>query len=152
MNQSDTIHRIKKIIDDVLEKGSSPISFLAGDQPTPVSVVPIKTSAPRRPDGLRADIDYDPGFSFAVAEALLVVSAAELTRAQLDTVHNILWMAGTDDWLDYSHFTINDATCIANGENLTLTFSSAQKAAHVVLEIFDALNVATDDIEFLDRM
>ena len=147
MNYSDPIHQIKEIIDGVLETGTASIGFVVADHATPVTVVPIKISAPRRPDGLRFDIDGDPGFSFAVAEAMLVVSASELNRVQLDTIHHILWMAGTDDWLDYSHFATKDSTRIASRDQLRLTFSSAKKAARVVVEIFDALGIPAGDIK-----
>ncbi len=100
-----------------------------------IRVVPVKTTNGARPDGLKDDAPKDVGFSFAVAEADLEVDTTHLSPQQIAAVHQILWMAGTDDWMDYSHLLTHDAAQIKAGETLALRFSSAAKGARVVGEV-----------------
>jgi len=103
--------------------------------PITIRVVPVKTTNGARPDGLKDDAPQDVGFSFAVAEADLEIETTHLSPEQIAAVHQILWMAGTDDWMDYSHLLTHDAARIKGGDRLALRFSSATKGARVVGEI-----------------
>ncbi len=100
-----------------------------------IRVVPVKTTNGARPDGLKDDAPKDVGFSFAVAEADLEVDTTNLSQQQIAAVHQVLMMAGTDDWMDYSHLLTHDAAKIKAGETLALTFSSSAKGARVVGDI-----------------
>ena len=106
-----------------------------------IRVVPVKTTNGARPDGLKDDAPQDVGFSFAVAEADLEIDTTHLSPQQIAAVHQVLWMAGTDDWMDYSHLLTHDAAEIKAGETLALRFSSAAKGARVVGGIFKSKSV-----------
>lgn len=100
-----------------------------------VRVVPIKTTGGARSDGLKDDAPKDVGFSFAVAEAELRLDTTHMSANQIAAAHQVLWEAGTDDWMEYSHLLTHDAAKIKAGETLALTFSSSAKGARVVGEI-----------------
>jgi|GEM_PF-3707152 len=107
--------------------------------PITIRVVPVKTTGGARPDGLKDDAPKDVGFSFAVAEADLEVDTTNLSPQQIAAVHQVLMMAGTDDWMDYSHLLAHDVAKIKAGETLALRFSSAAKGARVMGEILYSL-------------
>jgi len=106
----------------------------------PICVRPLKTTGGARPDGLREDVTIDPGFSFAVSEGLIEVDRAQLDEAQFERVHRILWEAGTDDWMDYSHIHQFDAEGVPGNATVALSFSSAGKAANVLVKVLAALS------------
>ena len=128
------------IISGVLTGTPATATLLGADPDWLVRVRCTKPSGDQRPDGLRDDVEGDPGFSFAVAEAILEVRGAALNDAQRTAVHKILWHAGTDDFIDYSHFGYFEPTQLDPSDDLAILFSSAAKAAGVAKELTEALS------------
>ncbi len=130
----------------LMKDGRAPLVLRLGATTLPLQVVPIHTSGPNRPDGLRDGAPESPGFSFAVAEAALVLDATGLGRAELEAAHEVLCRAGMDDWMDYSHFAKVDDAALAADPMLALSFSSAIKGAGVLTLVLDALGIPGDEV------
>lgn len=134
-SHDDLVHAINRVLTGELARFALP-----DDAARPSIVVSTtKTSSGRRPDGLRDDVTTDPGFSFAVAEGLIEVDRSTLTDEPLERVHRILWEAGTDDWMDYSQLNHFEAADVPKDATLALSFSSAAKAASVIMKLLAAL-------------
>ncbi len=119
-----------------LLKGELPrIDLPDGAARPSIAIIPVKTTGGRRPDGLREDVKTDPGFSFAVAEALIEVDRKSLSDEQFERVHRILWEAGTDDFMDYSHLNQFDPHDVPPDATVALSFSSAAKAANIIVKL-----------------
>lgn len=115
------------------------LGFPAGMEPPPIAVIATKTSGGKRPDGLRDDVTEDPGFSFAVAEGLIELDRSNLSSEQFAASHRILWEAGTDDWMDYSHLGNFEADAVPVNDKPCLLFSSAAKAANVISKLLSII-------------
>lgn len=133
--------KIEELLNQILKGGTTEVALSDHNSCHSILVRTIKASGNRRPDGLREDIEYDPGFSFAVAEAMIEVDSTKLDQTRLESVHRILWEAGTDDWMDYSHFMTHEARDIPAGDKLGLTFSSARKGSGVMIDLMYALGI-----------
>ncbi|MCG8409507.1 MAG: hypothetical protein MI923_30245 [Phycisphaerales bacterium] len=138
MNQRE---RIEELMKQILKGEKIEHLFSDSNSKGSILVRTIKASGDQRPDGLREDIDHDPGFSFAVAEASLEVDSTKLDQARLEAVHRILWEAGTDDWMDYSHLAVYEVKNIPVGDKLGLTFSSAHKGSRVIVDLMAAIGI-----------
>lgn len=136
--------QLAESFETLMKHGGAPLRLLRRGQPTGLSIDPIKTSGGRRPDGLRDDAPANPGFSFAVAELALVIDTTKLTAAQVSEVHAVLFAAGSDDWMGYSHFGMREPSI---GEELGLTFSSGYKGVGVVEDVLQALGVPLAELE-----
>ena len=55
-------------------------------------------------------------------------------------------MAGTDDWMTYSHMGRLDDAAIAADPTMRLTFSHPAKGAGVLVLVLEALGVSGDDV------
>lgn len=123
-----------------LLKGELPrIELPDGASRPSIAVIPVKTSGGRRPDGLRDDAPENPGFSFAVAEALIEVDRKTLSDDQFARIHRILWEAGTDDFMDYSHLNQFEPDAVPKDAIVALSFSSAAKAANIIAKLLDSI-------------
>ena len=131
---------IRKRIEQLLFEGQEPVIFVDFGKRQSLRVRPVKISAPHRPDGLKTDAPKDVGFTFEAAEAHIEIEASALSRPQLESVHRILWEAGTDDWMDYSHFGAVEAHQLNPDDILALRFSSAYKGARIINELLAVLN------------
>lgn len=147
MTKSDQHFRIKERLNLLLKNGTAPLVFRHPKLGESLRVIPLKTSGPRRPDGLKEEIQGNPGFSFAVAEASLEITASRLDTQEIEVVHRVLWEAGMDDWMDYSHFSTRDAREITSSAVLELTFSSAYKAAGVILDVLTSLKIPLEKVD-----
>ncbi|MCB9854020.1 MAG: hypothetical protein H6819_13040 [Phycisphaerales bacterium] len=132
--------RIESLVNQILKGELPQLTLPEGAAPPIIRVIPIKTTGGARPDGLRDDVQGDPGFSFAVAEGLIEVSRRDLDTGQFEKVHRVLWEAGTDDWMDYSHLNQFEASAVPKDAKVALSFSSASKAAGVISRILAVVN------------
>jgi hypothetical protein len=137
----DVFSDIEVRISACLAHGGPPVVFGPAASGVSVRVRAVRTSAPGRPDGLRDDVAGDPGFSFEAALAQLEIDVPGLSPAERSAVHERLWLAGTDDWMDYSHLGTYDGSGIAEDDTLALQFSSAAKGARVVADVCKLLKI-----------
>lgn len=139
MPDSPSRDHIESLVNQILKGELPELALPEAAAHPPIRVVPVKTTDGARPDGLREDVKVDPGFSFAVAEGSIEVDRKHLDDAQFETWHRILWEAGTDDWMDYSHLNQFEAIAVPRDATVALSFSSAGKAATVIVKLLAAL-------------
>lgn len=135
MAESMPREQIETLVNQILKGELSKFELPQGDTRPPIRVVPVKTTEGRRPDGLREDAPENPGFSFAVAEGLIELNRTRVSDAQFEQMHRILWEAGTDDFMDYSQLNQFEATAVPADATVALSFSSAGKAASVIVKL-----------------
>lgn len=139
MNTDLPQEQVAETIDAVLRGQPTEATLLAAPEGWLLRVRCTKSSQGQRPDGLREDAPADPGFSFAVAEGMLELRPTDLDDARREAVHRILWMAGTDDWNEYSHLSQYESADLPPSETLALLFSSTAKATAIVASLRRAL-------------
>jgi hypothetical protein len=140
-----TLAEVDAAIAGLMRHGGPALVIRSEGAPSALTVVPLTNTGGKRPDGLRDDAPADAGFGFEVAHVALEVAGAQLSRAQLEAVHDVLFVWGCDDWMDYSHLT--SAQNVPDGAELGIRFSSAPKGASMIVEVLRALQVPLGGVD-----